>query len=155
MLCQSYLALFLSAVRFQELQKNNIFEREREREKEREKERERELGCVLTCTLTLFLSLVWLACLINITSPQRSSTKLLLDTTGFILKRQQVSVTMRQQLSLNPTPFSACVCFRYCSSGNYCRWYGGLLHSAAYVSAGARLLPLPPTQRQWVHKVVL
>ena len=54
-----------------------------------------------------------------------------------------------------PRPISACVCFRYCSSGNYRRWYGGLLHSAAYVSTGARFLPRPPTQRQWVHTVVL
>ena len=102
MLCQSYLALFLSAVRFRQLQKTTS-------SRERERARESGLGCVLTCTLTLFLSLLWLAYLINITSPQRSSTKLLSDTTGFMLKRQQVSVTMRQQLSLNLTPFF-CLC---------------------------------------------
>lgn len=60
------------------------------------------------------------------------------------------SATMKAAAVPQPGPlfFSACVCFRYCSSGNYRRWYCGLLHSAADVSPGTRLLPLPPTQRQ-------
>lgn len=74
------------------------------------------------------------------------------NTRGFVLKRRRGRAGFPDnEAAAVPQPrhpLSACVCFRYCSGGNYRRWYGGLLHSAAYVPAGARLLPVPPTQRQ-------
>lgn len=148
MLCQSYLALILSAVRFPKLGKiypNIILEGNRAQ------------ICPHMCTWSISL----IPCLTCMPYQQNQPSEILCEASvqrnRICALRTQYSSRFRQQWgsgcpsTLNP--FSARICFRYCPSGNYRRWYGGLLHSAANVSTGTRLLSLPPTQRQWVHAV--
>lgn len=148
MLCQSYLALILSAVRFPELGKiypNIILEGDRAQ------------ICPHMCTWSISL----IPCLTRMPYQQNQPSEILREAS---VQRNRICALRTQYSSRFPqqwgsgcpstlNPFSARICFRYCPGGNYRRWYGGLLHSAANVSTGTRLLSLPPTQRQWVHAV--
>lgn len=75
-------------------------------------EKERELWFVFACTLAALLSHVRLACLLNITSLQRSNMKLLCDTTGFVLKQPNIHAGFcNNEVAAVPQPWTLlCSC---------------------------------------------